>query len=161
MSSPRVVADCSNLAYIFNRSYTPVTVLLANHFGKFTMAGVVIIPVCDGHVCPTAKQAANVWIADQEKRHISALQLHSRIREIKDVLLEDNPANESSRADLEKELRSAERSAKINETKSRVVVPPNLDVAIGNELCSRNANFIDGESAGGYVDQVPRPNKKL
>ncbi len=88
---PRVVCDCSNLVYIFKDSYTPVVILLANHFWKFTAARVVIVPVCDGNICPNAKQATNVRIAYQKKRRIFALQLHSRICEINEALLTIRP----------------------------------------------------------------------
>ena len=82
--SPRIVADCSNLIYIFKGSYTPVVISLVNHFNKFTTAGIIVVPVCDGHVRPIAKQATNIRIASREKTRITALQLRSRIREIKD-----------------------------------------------------------------------------
>ena len=43
---------------------------------------------------------------------------------------------------------------KQNETKSKDIVPPNFDTALANELRTRNAHNIDGESAGGYIDYV-------
>jgi hypothetical protein len=94
--SPRVVCDCSNLVYIFKDSYTPVVISLANHFWKFIAAGVVIVPVCNGNIRPTAKQTTNIQIADQERRCISTLQLHSRICEIKEELVNITPLNDSS-----------------------------------------------------------------
>ena len=153
--SPRIVADCSNLIYIFKGSYTPVVISLVNHFNKFTTAGLIIVPVCDGHVRPTAKQATNIRIASREKTRITALQLRSRIREIKDKLSNNEGAETvSSRSELEKELRSAEKRVKQNETKSKDIVPPNFDIALADELHSRNAHIIEGESAGGFIDYV-------
>jgi hypothetical protein len=149
---PRVVADCSNLVYIFKDSYTPVVASLANFFHKFTVAGIVVAPVCDGHIRPTAKQATNIRIADQEKSRISALQLRSRMREIK-ASLSDN-CDESSKAMLEKQLSDAEKKLKKNESMAKAVVPPNFSEALENELCSRKAHSIDGESAGGCVEEV-------
>ena len=55
ISTLKVVTDCSNLVYIFKDSHTPVAISLANFFHKFTVAGVIISPVCDGHVHPAAK----------------------------------------------------------------------------------------------------------
>jgi hypothetical protein len=103
-TAPRVVADCSNLVYIFKDSYTPVAVLLANFFCKLTVAGVAVAPVCDGKVRPTAKQATNIQNANQEKSCIVALQFCSRIRVIKDALSEINSMDESLTAILEKQL---------------------------------------------------------
>ena len=62
-TSPRIVADCSNLVYMFKGSHTPVVLSLVNHFSKFTAAGLTIVPVCDGHIRPAAKQATNIRIA--------------------------------------------------------------------------------------------------
>jgi hypothetical protein len=153
--SPRIVADCSNLIYIFKGSYTPVVISLVNHFNKFTTAGLIIVPVCDGHVRPTAKQATNVRIASREKTRITALRLRSRIREIKDELSNtEETETVSSRLELEKELRTAEKRVKQNETKSRDIVPPNFDIALANELVARKAHNIDGELAGGFIDYV-------
>jgi hypothetical protein len=58
--SPRVVANCSNLIYIFKSSYTPIAISLVNHFKKLTTAGIIVVPVCDSYVRPTAKQATKV-----------------------------------------------------------------------------------------------------
>ncbi len=55
---------------------------------------------------------------------------------------------------LEKELVSAEKRVKRNETQSRDIIPPNFNVALVDKLGSRNSRTINGESAGGYVDQV-------
>ena len=128
---------------------------LVNHFNKFTTAGMIVVPVCDGHVRPTAKQATNVRIASREKTRITALQLRSRIREIKDKLSNvEGSESVSLRLELEKELATAEKRVKQNETKSKDIVPPNFDIALANELRTRNAHNIDGESAGGYIDYV-------
>lgn len=155
IAAPRVVADCSNLVYIFKDSYTPVAVSLANFFHKFTVVGIVVSPVCDGHVRPTVKQASNIRIADQEKCRISALQLRSRMREIKASLTNNNTCpDESSKAVLEKQLGDAEKKLKKNESMSKVMVPHNFAEALANELCSRKAHSIDGESAGGCVEEV-------
>jgi hypothetical protein len=62
--------------------------------------------------------------ADQEKNCITALQLRSRIQEIKDALSENNTPDDSSRASLEKELSVVEKKVKANESKSKVLVPP-------------------------------------
>ncbi len=152
--SPRVVCDCSNLVYIFKDSYTPVVIFLANHFWKFTAAGVVFVLVCDGNIFPTAKPATNVRIANQEKRHISALQMHSRIREIKEALVNNMALNDLLHAELEMELRKAERRVKINKTMSKVVVPPNFHVTLADELSTCNAHTINEESAVGFVKKV-------
>ena len=153
--SPRIVADCNNLIYIFKGSYTPVVKSLVNHFDKFTTAGLVVVPVCDGRVRPTAKQATNVRIASREKTRITALQLRSRIREIKDKLSNDaGTETVSSRSELEKELRTAEKRVRQNEAKSKDIVPPDFDIALAEELRTRNAHNVNGESAGGYIDYV-------
>jgi hypothetical protein len=116
------------------------------------------VPVCNGPVCPTAKQATNVRTAQQEKTQIAALQLRSKIWEIKDKLADNNNEkiknNVSLRVALEKELLSAEKRVKRKETQSRDIIPPNFNVALVDKLHSCNANTINGESAGGYVDQV-------
>ena len=143
---PRVVADCSNLIYIFKGSYTPVEKSLANFFNKFTTAGIIVVPVCDGHVRPTAKQATNIRIASHKKTRITALQLRSQIQEIKDKLsTDDGTETVALHLELEKELRSAEKRVKQNETKSKDIIPPNFDVALADELCSHNAHNINGE----------------
>ncbi len=156
--SPRIVADCSNLIYIFKGSYIPVVQSLVNHFSKFITAGVIVVPVCDGLVRPTAKQATNVQIAQQEKTRIAALQLQSKIWEIKNKLAGNN--NEEIKKNvllcvaLEKELLSAEKRVKRKETQSKDIIPPNFNVALVDKLHSHKAHTINGESAGIYVDQV-------
>jgi hypothetical protein len=101
ITTPRVVAE---------DNYTlPVAVLLANFLHKFTVAGVVVVPVCDGNIRQLAKQATNIWIAGQEKSCISALQLCSRIRGINDALSDNNSMDESSTAMMMKQLQTAEK----------------------------------------------------
>ncbi len=102
---PRIVGDCSNLVYKFS-GHSSAVASLANHFRKFATAGVIIVPVCDGRFCPIAKQATNIRIAAQKKSRIAALQLRSRIRELKEALSDNQTANDN----LEKELRGEERN---------------------------------------------------
>jgi hypothetical protein len=122
------------------------------------MAGVIVVPVCNGPTRPTAKQATNVQIAQQEKTQIAPLQLQSKIWKIKDKLADNNNEeiknNVSLRVALKKELLSAEKRVKHKETQSRDIIPPNFNVALVEKLHSCNAHTINGESAGGYVDQV-------
>ncbi len=55
----KVAHMCCRLAE-FKSSYTPIAISLVNHFKKLTTAGIIVVPVCDGYVRPTAKQATNV-----------------------------------------------------------------------------------------------------
>ncbi len=43
---------------------------------------------------------------------------------------------------------------KAHDLKSKVLVPPNFNEALANDLCSWNDHAIDGESAGGFVEIV-------
>ena len=44
---PRVVVDCSNLAFIYTNYISP-TDAVAKHLARFAAPGIVIVPVCDG-----------------------------------------------------------------------------------------------------------------
>ncbi len=48
---PQIVADCSNFLFIFSKSTSDVGAL-DKHLSKFASTGLVMMPVCDGKVCP-------------------------------------------------------------------------------------------------------------
>ena len=49
----------------------------------------------------------------------------------------------SSRSELEKELRTAEKRVRQNEAKSKDIVPPDFDIALAEELRTRNAHNVN------------------
>ena len=44
---PRIVADCSNLLFLFSKC-TSVVSTVASHLSRIAATGVIMVPVCDG-----------------------------------------------------------------------------------------------------------------
>ena len=59
---PRIVADCSNLLFVFSKCTSAVSAV-AGHLSRIAATGVVMVPVCDGPIRPISKQASNKRIA--------------------------------------------------------------------------------------------------
>jgi hypothetical protein len=55
---PRIVADWSNLVFLFSKC-TSIVSAVSGHLSRMAATGVVMVPVCDGAICPISKQATN------------------------------------------------------------------------------------------------------
>ena len=147
---PRVVVDCSNLAFIYSNYISP-TDAVAKHLARFATPGIVIVPVCDGVTRPSSKQATNHRMAKKELCRITALCLRNRIRLMRDRIANDSGTDKES---LLNEVSALSRKLKANETQATQSMPKNFVQELDHELRQSHAYSVDNESAGGYVEEV-------
>jgi hypothetical protein len=152
MDSPTIVADCSNIAYVFSKAAS-ITVSVVTHLVKWANTGLIVIPVCDGHIRPVCKQATNERIANSDKKRIKSYKQRKAIRKAKQQLISD-PMDESQRQSLQKEITKMERSCKTNDTQSRSIIPKNFAEEMTRELYETAAHStlpLTGGSVGNVV----------
>lgn len=149
---PRIVADCSNLLFLFSKC-TSVVSAVAGHLSRIAATGVVMVPVCDGAMRPISKQATNKRIAEKELSRIKAHHCRAKIVELKNRLIQDS-MNQLERDTVTTEIRKLDTQMKRNETQSLRSIPKDFAKLLEFELCHSNAHAIDDESAGGFVEQV-------
>lgn len=147
---PRVVVDCSNLAFVYSNYISP-TDAVAKHLARFAAPGIVIVPVCDGVTRPISKQATNERVAKKELCRITALCLRNQIRSMRDRITNDPSADKEY---LSKEMSGLCRKLKANETQATQSMPNNFVHDLDDELRQSRAYSMDTESAGGYVEEV-------
>ena len=147
---PRVVVDCSNLAFVYSNYISP-TDAVAKHLARFATPGIVIVPVCDGVTRPISKQATNSRMAKKELCRITALCLRNQIRLMRDRIANDSCADKES---LANEIANLSRKLKANETQATQSMPKNFVEELDHELRQTHAYSVDNESAGGYVEEV-------
>jgi hypothetical protein len=77
---PRIVADCSNLLFLFSKC-TSVVSAVAGHLSRIAATAVAMVPVCDGAIFPISKQATNkkIAIAGKELSQIKAHHCQKKI----------------------------------------------------------------------------------
>ena len=147
---PRVVVDCSNLAFVYSNYISP-TDAVAKHLARFAAPGIVIVPVCDGVTHPISKQATNDRIAKKELCRITALCIRNQIRSMRARLAkESGPSKEQ----LSNEIVALSRRLKANETQATQSMPTNFVANLDHELRQTHAYSVDSESAGGYVEEI-------
>jgi hypothetical protein len=149
---PRIVADCSNLLFIFSKCASAVSAV-AGHLSRIAATGVVMVPVCDGPVRPISKQATNKRIADKELSRIKAYHCRTKIVELKNRLALES-LNQAERDAITGEIRKLDAQMKRNETQSYCRMPNDFASELEYELNHSNAHAVDEESAGGYVEHV-------
>lgn len=151
MDRPRVVADMSNIAYIFSKS-SSVIASVANHLVKWAGLGLIMAAVCDG-IRPICKQATNQRIANKEKSRIKAFNIRKDIRIAKQRLINE-AMTQDQRTTLIKNINKMETQCKSCETQSRSKIPKNFAQELEHELTEMGAHSSDSETAGGYVEEV-------
>ena len=147
---PRVVVDCSNLAFIYTNYISP-TDAVAKHLARFAAPGIVIVPVCDGVTRPISKRATNDRIAKKEMCRITALCIRNQIRSMRDCLANESGPNKDH---ISNEIVSLSRRLKANETQATQSMPKNFVANLDHELRQTHAYSVDSESAGGYVEEI-------
>ena len=100
---PKVVADCSNIVYIFSKA-CPQTEAVANHLLKLTNPGIIMVPVYDRVVHPVWKQAKNQSIAMSKMPRIKAFQICKEICHRKQHIINES-MDEAQRFALQKEVK--------------------------------------------------------
>ena len=113
---PRIVADCSNLLFIFSKCTSAVSAV-ASHLSRIAATGIIMVPVCDGPIRPISKQATNKRIADKELSRIKAYHCRAKILELKNRLIQES-LNQNQRDATAGEIRKLDAQMKRNETKS-------------------------------------------
>ena len=149
---PRIIADCSNLLFVFSKCTSAVSAV-AGHLSRIAATGVVMVPICDGPIRPISKQASNKRIADKELSRIKAYRCQAKIVELKNQLVQD-ALNQVERNAITGEIRKLDAQMKRNETQSHCCMPNNFASELEYELNHSNSHTVDGESAGGYVGHV-------
>ena len=149
---PRIVADCSNLLFVFSKC-TSVVSAVAGHLSRISATGVVMVPICDGPIQPISKQATNKRIADKELSRIKAYHCRAKVVELKNRLVQES-LNQEERDAITGKIRKFDTQMKRNETQSQCCMPNNFASELEYELNHSNAHAVDEESAGGYVDHV-------
>lgn len=149
---PRIVADCSNLLFVFSKCTSAVSAV-AGHLSRIASTGVVMVPVCDGPIRPISKQATNKRIADKELSRIKAYHCRAKIAELRNRLIQES-LNQEERDAISGEIRKLGGQMKRNETQSHCRMPKDFAGDLEYELSHSNAHIVDEESAGGYVEHV-------
>ncbi|KAL3771525.1 hypothetical protein ACHAWU_003700 [Discostella pseudostelligera] len=149
---PRIVADCSNLLFVFSKC-TSVVSAVAGHLSRIAASGVIMVPVCDGAIRPISKQATNKRIADKELSRIKAFHCRTKMIELKNRLVQES-LSQVERDAITAEIRQQDTKMKRNETQSQRAMPQNFANDLEYELSHSNAHSVDEESAGGFVDHV-------
>jgi hypothetical protein len=149
---PRIVADCSNLLFLFSKC-TSVVSAVAGHLSRMTATGVVMVPVCDGAICPISKQATNKRIAEKDLSQIKAQHCRTKIIELKTHLVQES-MNQTERDAVTAEIRKLHAQMKCNETQSLRSMPKDFANDLEYKLSHSNAHSIDDESVGGFVEHV-------
>ena len=148
---PRIVADC-NLLFVFSKC-TSVVSAVAGHSSRIAATGVVMVPVCDGPIRPISKQATNKRIADKELSRIKAYHCRDKVVELKNRLVQES-LNQEERDAITGEIQKFDTQMKRNEMQSQCRMPNNFASQLEYELNHSNAQAVDEESAGRYVDHV-------
>ena len=123
---PRIVADCSNLLFVFSKCTSAVSAV-AGHLSRIAATGVVMVPVCDGPIRPISKQATNKRIADKELSRIKAYHCRDKVVELKNRLVQESLNQEERDAiAITGEIRKFDTQIKRNETQSQCRMPNNF-----------------------------------
>ena len=125
--------------------------MVAKHLARFATPGIVIVPVCDGVMRPSSKQAMNHCMTKKELCRITALRLRNQIRLMRDRIANDSGANKES---LLNEVATLSRKLKANETQATQSIPKNFVQELDHELRQTHAYSNNNESTGGYVEEV-------
>ena len=148
--TPRVVVDCNNLVFVYSNYMSP-TDAVAKHLARFAAPGIIMVPVCDGATRPISKQATNDRIAKKELCRITALCLRNQICSLRNRITNENNTDKES---LSNQLVALSKKLKANETQATQSIPRNFVQELDHELRQIHAYSVDGESAGGYVEEV-------
>ena len=129
---PRIVADCSNLLFVFSKCTSAVSAV-AGHLSRIAATGVVMVPVCDGPIRPISKQATNKRIAEKELSRIKAYHCRAKVVELKNRLVQES-LNQEERDAITGEIRKFDTQMKRNETQSQCRMPNNFASQLEYEL---------------------------
>jgi hypothetical protein len=149
---PRIVADCSNLLFVFSKCISAVSAV-AGHLSRIAATGVVMVPICDGPIRPISKQATNKRIADKELSRIKSYHCRAKIVQLKNQLAHES-MNQDERDATTGEIRKLDAQMKRNETQSHCRMPKEFATELEYELSHSNAHTVGDESAGGFVEHV-------
>jgi hypothetical protein len=112
MDKPTIDGDSNNICHVVARELEIKSVAVAEFYKQWSTCGIKVVPIVDGDVRPTCKQASNERIADREKNHIRAFLLLKEVNKMKSdiaqglVGCDELPSINDEITKLEKESRS-------------------------------------------------------
>jgi hypothetical protein len=152
MAQPTIDGDSNNIAFVIATKSDNKSASLGTYYRDWAYCGLKVVPVVDGDVRPTAKQATNERIAKREKSrilgHVLMKEAHTLKRQLAVGTHSSEEAEKIRRLILDKERKSRNKLSAA-EAKMRADFAEALEDVLVNDLCVRSTN-----DAGGFVSPV-------
>jgi hypothetical protein len=152
MEKPTIDGDSNNICHVTARKSEIKSVTVADFFKQWASCGIKVVPIVDGDVRPTCKQATNDRIAERDKDRIQAFLLLKEVNKLKRdiaqglVGCDDLPSINETITKLEAKSRN-------KLAQSEVLMPSDfaeaLEEALVNDVDARAVN-----NSGGFVASV-------
>ena len=152
MDKPTIDGDSNNICHVVARKLEIKSVAVAEFYKQWSTCGIKVVPIVDGDVRPTCKQASNERIAERDKNRIRAFLLMKEVNKLKSdiaqglVRSDELPIVHAIITKKDKESRS-------KLTQSEDFMPSDfaeaLEEALVNDVDARTIN-----NSGGFVASV-------
>ena len=154
MAQPTIDGDSNNVCYVVAMKSCSKSEKVAAFYNDWAQCGLAVIPVTDGDVRPTCKQASNLRIADREKERIQSFiimaEANKKKREISSAY---GSFTASELVQMNKDIKDMEKKSRTKLSRSENIMPADfaeaLEDVIVNDICARTKN-----GSGGYIGSV-------
>ena len=83
MNKPTIDGDSNNICHVIARKSELKSSAVAEFYKQWSTCGIKVVPIVDGDVRPTCKQASNERIAERDKNRIRAFLLLKEVNKMK------------------------------------------------------------------------------
>lgn len=152
MSQPTIDGDSNNVCHVVARKSDTKSLAVGEFYNNWAYCGIRVVPVVDGDVRPTAKQATNERRANREMKRIAGHILVKESNKLRRDLAQGLVPSDKV-AETIKELSAKEKDSRSKLAQSEDLMPADLAEALEDVLVNDIGARIPNET-GGYVAPV-------
>ena len=152
MSIPTIDGDNNNICHVVARKSEIKSVTVAEFYKRWSSCGIKVVPIVDGDVRPTCKQATNERIAQRDKSRIQTFMWLKEVNKLKSDISQGLIGCDELSA-VNERIAKIEKDSRNKLAQSEDLMPSDfaeaLEEALINDVDARTVN-----NSGGFVASV-------